>query len=74
MIPEVLGKAHIIVKKGENEYVLVCNNNANLGEAYSAWQDIGACLVNKIQQDLESRKPVEAKPSPDVASEEYKPV
>ncbi len=62
MTPEVIVKAFVTIKKNDNEYSLVCSNNANLGEAYSAWQDIGAWIVDKIQQDLATRKPQEAVP------------
>ncbi len=60
MAVEVLAKAFITVKKEDREFSLVCANNANLGEAYAAWQDIGNWLVERIQQDLEARKPQEA--------------
>ena len=62
MAPDVNVKAFVTVKKNDNEFSLVCANNANLGEAYSAWQEIGQWLVEKIQQDLAARKPVEAAP------------
>jgi hypothetical protein len=62
MAAEVVGMAHITVKKGDTQYALVCSNTANLGEAYQAWQEIGQYLVDRIQQDLASRKPVEAAP------------
>ena len=62
MAAEVLAKAFITVKKEGGDYSLVCSNSANLGEAYSAWQEIGTWLVEKIQADLAARKPAEAAP------------
>lgn len=62
MAAEVLAKAFITVKKEGGDYSLVCSNSANLGEAYSAWQEIGEWLVDRIKTDIEARKPKEAAP------------
>jgi hypothetical protein len=62
MAAEIIVKAFVTVKKEKGEYALVCSNSADLGEAYTAWQEIGAWIVERIQQDLAARKPAEAAP------------
>lgn len=59
MTPDINVKVFVTVKKENAEYSLICNSNANLGEAYSAWQEIGVWIVEKIKQDLENRKPID---------------
>lgn len=60
---QVLQKAFIQVKKGENEYILACNNNANLGEAFDAVQEISSYIVQRIQEHQKSNeRPAEEAP------------
>jgi hypothetical protein len=60
MAAEVIMKAFVTVKKEKGEYALVCSSSSDLGEAYTAWQEIGNWIVDRIQADLAARKPQEA--------------
>ena len=52
-------KVSVKVKKNEKQYEFICENGSDLGEAYSAYCEIGQWFLERITESEKAKRPKE---------------
>jgi len=56
---DLIINVNLKVRKNDKDYIFSCENGADLGEAYSAYCEIGQWFIEKITEAEKAKKPKE---------------